>query len=372
MQSQRKASTLASHKPLLLSIIAVIVLLILFLAVYSGSVYRHLGMNNGTCNNESGERSDLSGTQLSKFNEYVRLCTPGVISRSSFFTSTPTTDIEAVAMANDVGVTLLQYKAAGVEPLVFLEPTHKGVNVDLNAYAHGAYDEALSTYYSRLQQLGIDSTAMGQWVILPEINLPEWSTSDPAIFGQVVTRTSHLQKRYFSTSKVSIMLDSQTFHDGSDDGRYTSWLPYTSSLATGVVDSVGLQGFPEPGSTNPTDYLRIDFLEQAASSLAVHDVWINTGTYATTYDASAKTMVAMGVTERQTLLAAVAVDAQALKNNGYHTAVHLFAQDKLDTPEKTDWSYWHNTPGKDANTRLFTAFATKLHQQGVALWVFDQ
>jgi hypothetical protein len=63
--------------------------------------------------------------------------------------------------------------------------------------------------------------------------------------------------------------------------------------------------------------------------------------------------------------------AAQLKAQGFTVAVHLFAEDKSNVGEATDWSYWHNSPGDDPATAVFTTFAHDTAAAGVQIWLYD-
>ena len=61
----------------------------------------------------------------------------------------------------------------------------------------------------------------------------------------------------------------------------------------------------------------------------------------------------------------------AVKNVERRRWLHLFAQDKSNTSEATNWSYWKVQPGNDANTDVFKAFVYDATKAGIPLWLFD-
>ncbi len=221
---------------------------------------------------------------------------------------------------------------------------------------------------------------MGMWVMLPEGNLPEWTSVDPAVFAANVTKVAQYQKKYFPASQTAIMLDSESYPSANSwsGGAYTSLLPYVQSIPKGLIDSFGLQGFPwaspanQPGPNlyDPKIYLRTDLAAAAARSLGITNVWLNTGTFSRQYTNNATATVAMSPVSRQTLLNGVVAQAKGLQGQGFTVSVHLFAQDKSGTGEAIDWSYWQ-TPGDSANTDVFTTFVHDLTTTNIPLWIFD-
>jgi len=320
--------------------------------------------------------------ELRKLAQYEQLCNGALVDRSSFFVPTPTTVSDAQSDASDVATTLKEYAGFGVKPLVFIEPDDtNGNNLDLVQYQNGAYDSALDAYFSDLKSDGITDPMMGIWVILPEGNIPVWTTTDPAVYSADVIKTIQFQKKYFPASQASILLDSESYPSASswDNGTYVSLLSYVQNIPKGLVNSFGLQGFPwapqanQGGGTvyDPTVYLRTDFASEAAHALGVSNIWFNTGTFNQMYTQNAAETVTASPLQRQTMLNGVLAQAKVLQAQGFSVDIHLFAQDKSNTSEAIDWSYWKVQPSNDANTAVFTAFVHDATADNIPLWLFD-
>ncbi|HSX04948.1 MAG TPA: hypothetical protein VLF69_00560 [Candidatus Saccharimonadales bacterium] len=315
--------------------------------------------------------------ELRKLAQYEQLCGGALADRSSFFTSIPPTVSEAYDSAHAIASTLKAYSQVGVTPLVFLEPG----TLDLAQLAGGAYDTILRAYYGTLQASGITSDMMGMWVIIPEGNLPQWSTVDPTIYAAAVTKTAQFQKEYFPLSQASIMLDSESYPVGGTwgDGRFVSLVPYVQGIPRGLIDSFGLQGFPwagpasQPDNTfySPSAYLRVDFAVEAAHALGVNGIWVNTGTFNQMYTNQPSQTVTLSPSQRQAMLNGVLQEVKQVKAQGFSVAIHLFAQNKSKVSEATDWSYWQGQPDNSASTAVFTTFAHDAAAAGVPLWLYD-
>jgi hypothetical protein len=325
--------------------------------------------------------AEAPSSQLRKLAQYQQVCGGQLAGRSSFFVPTPTTVAEAQSYANDIVATLQTYARYGVAPLVFMEPTSAaGPQLDLTQYRNGAYDAALDAYFADIKAAGITDSTMGMWVMLPEANLPEWTSVDPATFAANVTKVAQFQKKYFPASQTAIMLDSKTYPLASSwsDGAYTSLVPYVQSIPKGLIDSFGLQGFPwsppanapGPSLDDPKVYLRTDLAAEAARSLGVTNIWLNTGTFSRQHTTTAAETVTMDPAGRQRLLDGALAGAKSLQSQGFTVSMHLFAQDKTTTGEAIDWSYW-KTPGDSANTDVFTTFVHDLTAANMPLWIFD-
>jgi hypothetical protein len=320
--------------------------------------------------------------QLRKLAQYEQLCNGNLIGRSSFFAPTPSTVAAAQSDAADMAAKLKEYAQFGITPLVFLEPdTDNGTDLDLTAYKNGNYDSALDAYFAALKADGVTDSMRGMWVLLPEGNLPVWSSVDPQTFTAVVTKTAQLQKKYFPHSQSSLMLDSESYPSASSwsGGAYTSLLPYVQGIPKGLIDSFGLQGFPwsppanQPGSSlsDPRVYLRADLAAHAARALGTNNIWFNTGTFHQMYTKNTAETVTATPLQRQAELAGVVTQAKALQSQGFTVAVHLFAQDKASTAEAVDWSYWQVTPSDTPDTVVLTTFVRDLKTANIPLWLFD-
>jgi hypothetical protein len=320
--------------------------------------------------------------ELRKLAQYEAVCNGTLAARVSFFVPTPITVPEAQTDADSVAATLKEFASFDVVPLVFIEPvSDSGNNIDLNLYSSGAYDSVLDAYFTELKADGITDTMMGMWVVLPEGNLPIWSTTDPATYAADVTKTIQFQKKYFPDSLSAILLDSESYAAGASwgNGSYVSLLPYVQNIPKGLINSFGLQGFPWTAPANqaantvydPKIYLRVDFAAEVAHALGINNIWFNTGTFNRMYTQTAAETVTLSPTQRQSMLNGVLSQAELLQAQGFNVAIHLFAQDKSAASEATDWSYWHDQPGGDSNTAVFTTFVHDITTAGIPLWLFD-
>ncbi len=311
--------------------------------------------------------------QLRKLAQYEVVCGSKPEARSALFMPTPTTKAQAHDYAAATATTLKEYAHYGIAPLVFLEPADASGNIlNLSTYAAGSYDEALAEYFAQLKQAGLRGDTMGLWVLLPEGNIPEWSSVNPAVYTAVVARTARALKQTFPSVQASILLDSRTYQTVSyQNPQYVSWLPYVRGIPAGLVDSVGLQAYPDATTTNPQTYLRTDFLLEAARHLGVHRVWVSTGTYASLQSPDTGELIRSNFSNRQTSLQRTVDIMRQVKAAGFETSIMLFAADKSQTAEKTDWSYWPATEPKGAGVEAVREFIQKLQTRGLQFWLYD-
>jgi len=336
------------------------------------------------CTSSHPKRMALASSQspqLKKLAQYEAVCGSAIVSQMSFFVPTPTTTKEAASDAADVSAQLHEFAKYGITPLVFFEPSTENGPISLTDYRAGKYDAALDAYFGAIKRAGVTDAMMGTWVPIPEGNLPEWTSLDPAVFAGSVTRAITLQKKHFPNSKASLMLDSLTYSQPGnyDNGRTVSLLPYVRGIPHGLVDSFGLQGFPwspptydkTPSNGRPQNYLRVDFAAEAARALGVKNIWLNSGTFGTAYAGQAG-QVTVTPAQRLSLLNDVIVQIKALKSQGFSVSMHLFGENKSRSPEGIDWSYWPgNNYAASPSTYAFKAFVHNLQQNDVPLWLFD-
>jgi hypothetical protein len=221
---------------------------------------------------------------------------------------------------------------------------------------------------------------MGTWVPFPEPNLPYWNnqSATPADFAAIVNRYSTLLRAEFPSTEVSILLNSATY-DSSDfnweNGDYTSLLPYVAGLNKGAINSVGLQGFPwMPKATqagngifDAAEYLKSAMIIEVADSVGVKKIWFNTGSFIEKYtlDPELKTSVSAG--KRKDVLLGTLNQIRIAKEKGYDVTVNIFAEDKSQTAEATNWSYLASAE----HASVFAEFVRGLNALGVQASLYD-
>lgn len=310
---------------------------------------------------------------LRKLTQYETMCQGKVEAKSALFVATPSSVQAAEDYAQNTATILNEYAQYHVAPLVFMEPADdSGNKLDLNRYAAGAYDGALAAYFAGLKAHGVSDADMGLWTLLPEGNIPEWTSVNPAIYASVVTRTAQGLKQVFPGAKITILLDSRTYPKNSyENPQYVSWQPYVSPLPKGLINSVGLQAYPDTAITDPAVYMRTNFLTEAAQTLGVKDVWVSTGTYAIMKDPDSGQTVSQLMAQREHVLSQVAERMGAVQAQGFQASVMLFAPDKSATTEATNWSYWPAQKPSGSGIEVVQRFIQKLQAGGLQFWVYD-
>lgn len=322
---------------------------------------------------------ESSNPVLRKLAEYETVCKGAVVDKMMVFMAMPRTVAEATTLANDAARQLMQFSRQGIEPLVVFEPDVATPDV-LKNIAQGAYNDILKEYFQNLKKNGITDGAMGTWTLLPEANTPIWQTTDPNVFGNGVAAIAKEQKAVFPGSKVTIMLNSMTYPNNDTDwahGKTESLAPYVADIPLGVLDSVGLQGFPHVSSASSPlpvadNFLPVDLAMELADKVGTKKVWLNTGTFKRTNMGGIQTEVVTTTEQRERLLDGIFQQAMKAHGRTYATSVNVFAEDKSDAHEHTDWSYWQ--PGKmndSKDTVILDQFIRRLRQNGLGLSLYD-
>lgn len=322
---------------------------------------------------------------LKKLRVYQDACHSYVTGTMMTFAGFPASADSATKQATQVIGVLKDFSAHRVRPLVMAEPTDydTGDNIDFAAIAGGDYDQWLDTYFATIKQAGITDAQMGIWNPLPEANLPYWKNNQASYFAPDVNKYVSYLHKYFPQAETSIMLNSATY-DTTDfewqNGEYDSLLPYVTGITPGSITYAGLEGFPwipPKGGNGPilnaADFLNPTIISETADYLQVKKIWFNTGTFSTKYALDAARTNTLTVAQRKAVLGTINQQALILQKKGYNVSVNMFAQDKSKTAEETDWSYWSNdSPFNSLATPILTQFISRLNEEHMNFWLFDQ
>ncbi len=314
--------------------------------------------------------------QLKAIADYESACESQFITEMMIFTNMPISNEDAVTKATAMASRLREFERFNIKPIVIVEPDSEWGLIDFQEYAQGMYDEWTATYFKQLKVEQISSSQMGTWIPFPEPQQPFWNNnSNPDDFAFSVNRYLKSLKSEYPESKAGILLDSEV---GSDNP--SQLVAYTRLIEVDLIDRVGLQGFPwhptDPDDTrlpitDASSFVPAYMLEEIAKSLKTKDVLINTGTY------RHKKMqnggeIAIPTYKRNETLKSIEKEAVLLEKAGYNVTVNLFAENKLETKEAVDWSYWQ--PGKtgdSTNTALFTSFVASLKTKDINISIYD-
>lgn len=324
--------------------------------------------------------------ELKKLAEYQQICHSQVSSTLMVFNDMPTSEDDARDKAAKMAATLKEFAYYKVTPLIITEPVTSWGDIDFTEFKSGFYDQWITSYFQTLKNLGLTDEQMGVWVPFPEANLPYWNRNNatPEDFGIIVNKYLRAGRQSFPKLRGSVMLNSATYSADDFDwsrGEYLSLVPYVKAIDKNLVESFGLQGFPwmppanvgGAGIFDASEFINYKLAQEAADALGVKKIWFNTGTFGNKYvgDTTKQTLV---TPERRTdVLNGILVQANELKNKGYDVSINLFSQDKSQTDEATDWSYFSaQTIQTSPASPVFTNFAARTSQQHIALWLFDR
>ncbi|HSX34320.1 MAG TPA: hypothetical protein VLF62_01615 [Candidatus Saccharimonadales bacterium] len=267
------------------------------------------------------------------------------------FAGMPRTPEEAHDQANEMAARLKEYAKQGVKPLVVMEPTYnQGKDLidttKLSDAKHADnYRQTMDAYFGGIRQneAGITDEQMGNWVLFPEPNIPEWKggNTDPNTFKANYTVAAQAMKAHFRSGHASVMLDSATYpnndwsqpsYEGSDLTRYVSGIP------EGLIDSVGFQGMPYSQNDDPSVFLNAQAAAQLAEAAKTKNIWINTGTYSSYYNEQTKKREQATTAQRAETLVHESQTAATLQTAGFDVSVNVFAA-PASSPDAPDWSF---------------------------------
>jgi hypothetical protein len=329
---------------------------------------------------------NATNTSLQRLAEFQDVCQSGQVRTMMLFTDMPKDLTEAQQKAKDMAGTLKEFDTYKVRPLVIIEPVASWGFVDFNEFRDGFYDAWITEYFATLKAQGITDQQMGIWTPFPEPNLPYWNhqSAKPEDFGLMVNRYLRIMDSYFPTAKASIMLNSASY-DNSDfewsNEEYVSLLPYLKNLDPKLIDMFGMQGFPwsprnGTGTNNQFDastYLNADLLTEAAATLGIKEVWLNTASFMQKYTLDNEATVTISPETRKTVLSSIVDQTKRIQAMGYTVSVNLFAEDKSSASEETNWSYWAKGQQRTSQHALvYQEFAADLERANVDLWLFDR
>jgi len=323
--------------------------------------------------------------QLEKLSVYQKACGSFAAGTMMTFVGIPASDADAATEAKQTAATLRAFAAYHVRPLVVAEPTDyvSGTGIDMGQFASGAYSGNLAALFADLKALHITDRQMGVWNPFPEANLPYWSNNQPQDFAPSVNLYVDTLHQYFPSAQTSIMLSAASYQPTDTtlkNAAYASLMPYLKGIAPGSINYFGLEGFPWLAPRGQSDklldagvFLKPSLASEAAKYLGTSHIWLNTGTFSAQYTQDATKIVRLSTAQRAAILTDIDTQARVLQKQGFSVAVSMFAEDKSNTTEAVDWSYWNsNNPSGSAGSAVFTGFVHTLHQQQIDFWLFDQ
>lgn len=336
----------------------------------------------------SGKPLNLSSVktgQLKKLAVYQQACHSYITGTMMTFVGMPMSAQDATAEGMQVAATLKEYAKYKVTPLVIAEQTDytTSVNLDMGQFSKGTFTPYLVTMFQTMRAEGVSPSMMGIWNPFPEANLPYWNNNLSQYFAPDVNIYVNALRTYFPGAKTSIMLNAATYSPDDfnwQNGNYESLLPYVKGITPKSIDYAGLEGFPwvppqggDGPILNAAEFLNPSIISETADYLDTKNIWLNTGTFSTKYTLDPSHIAYISPQQRQAVLTTIDQQALTLQSRGYSVSVNLFSQDKSQSSEETNWSYWsNNAPFSSPSAPVFTSFVQKLNQQKIGFWLFDQ
>lgn len=328
---------------------------------------------------------NLSGTankQLQKLNVYQNTFDGFVADRLMVFVNMPQTSSGIKSSAKYIAQTSTEFAKHGVTPVFIMEPSdEQGALLNLKKIANGDYRKNLDKLFSEIKRQGAIEKNLGIFVPYPEVNTSAWNRKNftPEDFPGMVNDFFSTAKKYYPNIQGSLLLDSKTYPVDDinwEHGALQSFTPYITGISSEHIQSFGLQGFPWAGEHGQdADYDAQTFLPanlatQAATILNTKSIWFNTGTF--------REMYAIGNTpvsppERTQIFQTIFKQADIIIAQGFTIWMNIFAENKMNTDEKTDWSY---LDAKQNNTfseheLVFKNFINEIRNRNIALSLFE-
>jgi hypothetical protein len=340
----------------------------------------------GKCSN-TPENTNLYTSQdahLKALAQYQQLCKSLPAKRLMVFTNMPKDKADAQNKAKAMAPTLKEFNKNGITPVVIVEPETEWGLVDFSEFETGFYDEWIKDYFEALKQDGINDQSIGTWVPFPEANLPYWNhqNAKPADFSIIVNKYLGILKSQFPSAKGSVLLNSATYDNEDFDwanGEYVSLVQYTKNLNPKLVDSFGLQGFPwmppkdksGNGVFDAKEYLNFELADEAARSIGVKEIWFNTGTFGAKYTLDENKTVYVNAEKRKDTINGIVAEAAKAKSAGYNVWLNIFAEDKSNSSEATNWSYLSQNSQDQKDGQVFLHFISELESKNIDISLYD-
>jgi hypothetical protein len=322
------------------------------------------------------DRGSTADLQLKAVSEYEKACNSSFLDSAMIFTNMPISVPNAQAAADKMTPRLQEFKEHNISPMVIAEPDSDWGLIDFEEFAQGNYDEWTKAYFLKLKENGITDEMLGLWIPFPEPQQDVWNNSTSDNFAHSVNRYFTIMRGVFPSAKTGILLDSQV----GEGNNKTQLLAYTRLVDNSLVNVAGLQGFPwypiEEGDERSPIVLASQFapaalVDEMAKSLGTKEVLINTGSFRHR-KASNGGDIAVTTSDRTKTLKSISHEVSELRKKNYDVKVNIFTENKLDTKEGVDWSYWQAGKFNESeHTALFTTFIRDIDNTKSKVSIFD-
>jgi len=334
-------------------------------------------VNKHRCTNQPAtQRGATNDIQLRAVTEYEKACGSVFLDDMMLFTNMPISVPNAQEAADKMAIRLREFHAQDISPIVIAEPDSDWGLIDFEEFARGDYDEWTKAYFQRLKDNDISAKMLGLWIPFPEPQQEVWNHSTPDAFAHSVNRYFKIVRAVFPDARTGILLDSQ-LGEGTDQAQL---LAYTRLVDNALVDVAGLQGFPwyptEDGDTrspitSASTFIPAYLVDEMAKSLGTKEVLLNTGSFRHR-KADNGGDVTVTTDSRMATLNSIVHEISKLRRMQYSVTVNVFAENKLDTKEGVDWSYWQaGRYGNSEHAALFTSFVHDVKGMEGRISIFD-
>ncbi|MDN5274393.1 MAG: hypothetical protein JWP06_294 [Candidatus Saccharibacteria bacterium] len=321
---------------------------------------------------------------LIKLKVYQDMCQSFVTDTLMVFTGFPQDATTAEADATVMAKKLILLSTSGIKPIVVAEPYATSGAVSYRDFINGKYDLTLQIYFEKIHDLGVTDKMMGTWVPFPESNTPNWNNKDtePHDFALCVNKYLSAYKKQFPSAQGSILLNATTYDPNDleyDNGDYLDLTPYVQDINKSLVSSLGIQGFPWISNATvkrrdifrASEFLQPDLAISAARELRTRNIWFNTGSFARKYTNDPAKLMTVSNSDRKAILSGILETANSVQDyqqNNYRVSINLFSEDKSDTTEATDWSYFQN----DDSKTILRYFLSEAQNLDIPISIYDK
>lgn len=363
-------------------------------SILSQAVKNDTGATQAQLQKDKIERCDAASPLMSpaleddphliKLKAYQETCKSFVTDTLMIFTGFPRDIAAAEADAVVIAKKLIRLNDAGIKPLVIAEPYVDSGAVSYREFINGKYEGALDVYFKRIRELGVNDKMMGTWVPFPESNTPSWNNKDtePRDFATCVNKYLGAYKRHFPQAQGSILLNATTYDPDDleyNNGDYLDLTPYVQNIDKNLVSSLGIQGFPWVSNATmkyrdifrASEFLQPDLAISAARELRTRSIWFNTGSFAKKYTNDSTKLMTISSSDRKAILSGVLETVNGVQDyqqNNYRVSINLFSEDKSDTNEATDWSYFQD----DDSKMVLKYFLSEAHNLDIPVSLYDK
>ena len=315
--------------------------------------------------------------QLKKLSLYKKEIQGEYGKEMMIFLNMPTSEKWIHALAENMKNIIAEYKINLVKPIFLFEPyDEQREEIDFSYLKSGSYDEKLRLLFSLLNNTyHISSEDIGLVVPYPENNTPAYKRKGfvPEDFPLLIHSFFSVAREQYPTLEGWILLDSKSYDIGKKwwQGTFSSFMPYIRGIKPGTLSRFWIQWFPwvsNDGSIeayNPKEYLPLGITLEASKYLSVKSIWYNTWVMKKKYRNNTITLTWEA---RDTILEETLDQWEKLAEKWYGIHIHIFAQNKFNQYEATDWSILGDIEEKNS----FKKFITQAKEKNISVSVYDK